>query len=255
MRTRRIFMRTRRIGGLRQSAAGQHLWGLPYPEGNGRRGNDRRHRAEHEHEADPAEPVRAECADRRTEQEPGHLGGSIQPEGLATAVGRRGVRDVAPGRRVVDRRREPGERAQDEEPRRARQHERQAQRHRGDQQPHHHERHAPHAVREPTEDRLADEPGRRPCRDHEPEQRQVDAVVLEPDREHREECAEPEPDDQLRAEEREDATPAVKPGDWIGRGDRHGGHAEEALEIGRDASHASRGRRPEPRSERRMIRR
>ena len=65
-----------------------------------------RDRAEDEHEADPAEPAGAERADRRTEQQPAHLGRAVQPERLAPALRRRRVGQVAAGGRVVDRRAE-----------------------------------------------------------------------------------------------------------------------------------------------------
>ena len=69
-------------------------------------------RTEHEDEGDPAEVESAERADGRSEQQPAHLHGPVQPERLAASVRRRGVGQVAARRRVVGRGRQAGSGAQ-----------------------------------------------------------------------------------------------------------------------------------------------
>ena len=188
-------------------------------DGEGR--HERGDRAEDEDEADAAEPVGAERADRGTEQQAAHLGRAVQPERLAAALRRRRVGQVAARRGVVDRRAEPGSR------RAAARNGRAPVKTRGS---------APRTpvtsspmtisgtrpVRSASQPKIGsrDEPRGRPCRDDQPERREVEALLGEVQRQHREEPAEPEPHDELGHQERQDVAPAVEPGrdpGWRGR--------------------------------------
>ena len=73
-----------------------------------------------------------------------------------------------------------------------------------------HQRHAPRPVRDPAEDRLADEPGGGPRGDDQAERREVHALVAEVERHDREQGPEAEPHDELRDEDREDRRPRVR---------------------------------------------
>ena len=132
---------------------------------------------EHEHERDPAEPLGPERADRRPEQQPAHLDGAVQPERLATTFGRRRVGQVAAGGRVVDRGRQAGAGAQEQERQRPGEDERQDAEDAGRDEPDDHQRDPRRPVGQPAEDRLADEPSRRPGRDDEAEERQIDPLL------------------------------------------------------------------------------
>src|SRR6185503_12098404 len=75
-----------------------------------------------------------------------------------------------------------------------------------------HQRDTGGAVGEPAEDRLADESGRRPRRDHQTERAEVDPLLREVDRQDGQQPPEAEPHDELGDEQREDRAPAVDPG-------------------------------------------
>jgi hypothetical protein len=59
--------------------------------------------------------------------------------------------------------------------------------------------------------------GRRPGGDDKPERRQVDALLLEVERQDREQRAEPEPHDELGDQQRDDRAPAIEPRGGSGR--------------------------------------
>ena len=182
--------------------------------------------AEDEHERDATEPMGAEAPDRRPEQQPAHLHGAIQAERLTAALGRRRVRQVAAGGRVVQRRRQPGACAQDDERGRSGEGQRQDAEQPGREQPGDHQRHARGPVGKPAEDRLADESGGGPRRDDDAEQRQVDALIGEVQRQDGQQRSEAEPHDELGEQQRQDPAPAVEPGVQTSRGWRTGASTE-----------------------------
>ena len=81
-----------------------------------------------------------------------------------------------------------------------------------------HQRHARRPVGEPAEDRLADESGGGPRRDDDAEERQVDALIGEVQRQDGQQRPEAEPHDELGEQQREDPAPAVEPGVQAVRG-------------------------------------
>ena len=189
---------------------------LTHPQRDPDRGDDRGDRAEHEDERDPTELRGPERADRRAEQQAAHLRRPVQPERLAAPVRWRRVGQEAARGRVVDGRTETGTRAQQHERHRPGEDERQRPEHAGRDEPDDHQRHPLGAVRQPAEDRLADEACRRPRGDDDAERREVDALLDEVERQDGQQAAEPQPDDELRDEERRDATPSFEPGRPIG---------------------------------------
>ena len=212
-------------GVRRRGRVGSHR-ALAEAEPDRDRGQPRRDATEHEHERDPAEPLGSQRTDRRPDQQPAHLHRAVQPECLASPLRRRRIGQVAARGRVVQRGRQPGPGAQEDERQRADEDERQQAEHAGRDQPDDHQRHPRGPVREPAEDRLADEPGSRPRRDDDAEQRQVDALLGEVDRQDRQQRTEPEPHDELAGEERDD--PPQRSSQAAHRRDRDAGR------IGRD---------------------
>ena len=183
-----------------------------------RGGRDERcHAAEHEDEPVAAHEGGAERADRGPEQQPAHLRRAVQAEGLA-APGRFGrVGEEAPGGGVVRGRGQPGRSPQQDERERSGQDQGEGREDAGCDEPDHHDRHPRGAVGQPPECRFAHEPRRRPGGDDQPERRQVDALLLEVERQDREQRAEPEPHDELGGEQRDDRAPAIEPRRGSGR--------------------------------------
>jgi hypothetical protein len=203
----------------RASARSAQLRDADGDRDGGRKG---RQGGQDQHELVPADERRPEATDRRSEEDPTHLGRVVEAEDLARPPGRRRVVEVAAGRRVVHRRPETGQSPQGDEGDGRRE-----DRHRTDRRPGHdqsedHERHPGGAVRERAEERLREQPRRGPGGDDDPEQGDVDAVLGEVERHDREERPEPRPEDELGGEERQDAAPAGKPGrdSAEGAGDR-----------------------------------
>jgi hypothetical protein len=157
-------------------------------------------------------PPNIGCArrpDRGTEQEPAHLGRAVQPERLAVALGRRRIGEEA--------RAPPGRRSAAPSPEAPRSTTNAAApvntsgRPRTDpsrRSPMTISGRARRAVGQPAEDRLADEAGRRPGGDDHAERGQVDALLGEVQRQHRQQAAEPQPDDELGHEQRQDRRPS-----------------------------------------------
>ena len=167
--------------------------------------------AEHEDEPVAAHERGAERADRRPEQQPAHLRRAVQAEGLA-APGRFGrVGEEAACGGVVRGRGQPGRSPQQDERERSGQDQGKGREDAGCDEPDHHDRHPRGAVGQPAECRFAHETRRRPGGDHQPERRQVDALLLEVERQDREQRAEPEPHDELGSEQRDDRAPAIEP--------------------------------------------
>ncbi len=179
---------------------------------------------EHEHELDPAEHPRTEGPDRRTDEQAAHLRRPIEAERLAATLRRRGVGQVATGRRVVHRRGDAGRTAQDDEREWADQEERQKLEDPGQQQATDHPRDTGGPVRKPAEDGLCDETSDRPRGDDEAERGQVQTLFDEVERQDGDQATEPQPHDELGGQERDDIAPLVEPG-WdagaLGVG-RHG---------------------------------
>ena len=80
----------------------------------------------------------------------------------------------------------------------------------GREQPDDHQRDARRPIGQPAEERLADEPGGRPRRDDDAEQREIDALLGEVERQDRQQRPEPEPHDELGEQQRDDVAPALE---------------------------------------------
>ena len=174
--------RSRPAGSSRAPRAGTRSSPAPAPGGSAtvrladrgarsgsRPGTRRRHRTRTRRRprrtsAAPSAPIAG------PEQQPAHLHRAVQPERLASPLRRRRIGQVAARGRVVERGRQPGPGAQQDERQRPGEDERQRGEHPGRDQPDDHQRHARRPVGQPAEDRLAHEPGRRPRRDDEAEQ-------------------------------------------------------------------------------------
>ena len=137
---------------------------LANAQGDDDRGDEDADPAEHEHGARVARHHGNEASERRAQQKPRHLGGAVQPEGLAPPVGRGHVHEVATGSRVVRGGGKPGQPAQDAERQEPGREERQHGEHGAGKQSAHHERLATCPVGQPAEDRLADQARRRATR-------------------------------------------------------------------------------------------
>ena len=185
---------------------------LTYAQRDTDRGHHRRDRAEDEDERDAPELCRPEGADRRAEQQPAHLRGSVQAEGLPAPVRRGRVGQEATRGRVVDGGTKPGSGAQQDEGQGPGEDQRQRPEHAGRDEADDHQRDSLGPVGEPAEDRLADETRGGPCGDDDAKGRKVDPLLREVERQDREQAPEPQPDHELGDEERRDATPSFEPG-------------------------------------------
>ena len=194
--------------------------------------DDRRDGAEHEDERDPAERPGSEGPDRRADEQAAHLRRGVQAERLAPALWRGGIGQVAARGRVVHRGRDPGQAAQDDERERPDQEQRQDLEEGRQEEAQHHQRDACRPVREPAEDRLEDEPGDRPGRDDDAEGREVDPLLVEIERQDRQQTTEAEPDDEFGGEQWQDRGPPIEPGGDAGEG-RVGGHgiSQRRMEV------------------------
>jgi len=140
---------------------------------------------EGEHEADAAEEGRPKPTERRPKQQAAHLRRAVEAECLATPLRRRRVGDVAAGRGIVDRRREPLETAQHDERAGADDDQRKELEDPRADVADDHERHPPRPIGQPAEDGFADQPGRRPRSDDDAKGPEIDAVLREVERHHR----------------------------------------------------------------------
>ena len=175
-------------------------------------GEPRGDAAEDEHERDPAEPRRP-----RARRSPGRAAARPSGPRRTARTPRRGA--PAASRRSGSRAR-PGRRSPSTSPAPAR-------RMRNasgpvktsgrrlktpvDDEADDHQRDARRPVGEPAEDRLADEAGRRPGGDDDPEEREVDALLREVQGQDRQQRPEAEPDDELGEQQRDDVAPALGP--------------------------------------------
>ena len=181
-------------------------------DGHQDRGHQQRDAGHPEHDRGLARDRRQHTADRRPEHEAAGLRGAIEAEGLALAFRRVRVDEVGASGRVVHRRRHPRARPQDDERHGANDEQGQDREHRGQHQAPDHHRPPGDPIRQPTEERFADQASGRPCRDHDTQGGQVHAVLGEVDRQDREQRTEAEPDGGLGEEERQDRPPLGQPG-------------------------------------------
>ena len=203
------------------------------------RGQDAQRARERERKAKPEAGSGADRTDHRTDDEAAHLERGIEPERLASLPFGRPVDDDPARRRVVHAGRATGQETRDEQGRRTREEQRHEHE---DPQQHEAADHQQTVLAGPVcdraEQRLGEELGERPGRGDHAVGVDVDAVLGGVQRQHREQRAEAEQDDELGNQQGQDRAPTVRPGASAG------GHAGRRPAFATGLGHARTVREP-----------